>query len=176
MPRSRCAQAGRETALMKSRIRSLRLCKRLQLRRRGSLHHAGKRTTTRCCVSPRHLLPATRWRKRSSRTPGSAHYVASTASKAGPRWRSWLLAILVNRARTTGAREARTVPTADPEPAVDRARFTSAGAWSNTAGTVDRGCGGSDRRQRPRRVDFRDTATDAVSSAGSGHAARRGRA
>jgi RNA polymerase sigma-70 factor (ECF subfamily) len=44
--------------------------------------------------------------------------------------RTWLLAILVNRARTTGVREARSVPIADTEPAVDAARFNSAGAWS----------------------------------------------
>jgi RNA polymerase sigma-70 factor (ECF subfamily) len=44
--------------------------------------------------------------------------------------RTWLLAILVNRARTTGVREARSVPIADVEPAVDAARFNSAGAWS----------------------------------------------
>jgi len=44
--------------------------------------------------------------------------------------RTWLLAILVNRARTTGVREARSVPIADIEPAVDAARFNSSGAWS----------------------------------------------
>jgi RNA polymerase sigma-70 factor, ECF subfamily len=44
--------------------------------------------------------------------------------------RTWLLAILVNRARTTGVREARSVPVADTEPAVDGSRFNSAGAWS----------------------------------------------
>ena len=44
--------------------------------------------------------------------------------------RTWLLAILVNRARTTGVREARSVPLADMEPAVDPARFNSAGAWA----------------------------------------------
>jgi RNA polymerase sigma-70 factor, ECF subfamily len=45
--------------------------------------------------------------------------------------RTWLLAILVNRARSTGVREARSVPTADPTPAVDRARFDGSGAWSS---------------------------------------------
>ncbi|WP_249019506.1 RNA polymerase sigma factor [Conexibacter sp. S30A1] len=44
--------------------------------------------------------------------------------------RTWLLAILVNRARSTGAREARTVPSADPTPAVDAARFNAGGGWS----------------------------------------------
>ncbi len=44
--------------------------------------------------------------------------------------RTWLLSILVNRARSTGAREARSVAVGDPEPAVDPARFDSAGAWS----------------------------------------------
>jgi RNA polymerase sigma-70 factor (ECF subfamily) len=45
--------------------------------------------------------------------------------------RTWLLAILVNRARSTGVREARSVPTADPTPAVDAARFNSEGAWAS---------------------------------------------
>ena len=44
--------------------------------------------------------------------------------------RTWLLAILVNRAKTTGVRETRSVPIADVEPAVDAARFNSSGAWS----------------------------------------------
>ncbi|MDE3130670.1 MAG: RNA polymerase sigma factor [Acidobacteriota bacterium] len=47
--------------------------------------------------------------------------------------RTWLLAILVNRARSTGAREARSIPAADAEgfvAAVDASRFDSSGAWS----------------------------------------------
>ncbi len=47
--------------------------------------------------------------------------------------RTWLLAILVNRARTAGSREARTTPIGDPEqlvPAVDASRFDVSGAWS----------------------------------------------
>jgi len=45
--------------------------------------------------------------------------------------RTWLLAILVNRARTTGVREARSIAVGDAAPAVDRARFDAAGAWSS---------------------------------------------
>jgi RNA polymerase sigma-70 factor (ECF subfamily) len=44
--------------------------------------------------------------------------------------RTWLLAIVVNRARTTGVRESRSFAVADIEPAVDRARFDSSGAWA----------------------------------------------
>jgi RNA polymerase sigma-70 factor (ECF subfamily) len=44
--------------------------------------------------------------------------------------RTWLLTILVNRARSTGEREARTVALGDFEPAVDPARFGADGAWS----------------------------------------------
>ncbi len=44
--------------------------------------------------------------------------------------RTWLLAILVNRARSTGTREARTVAILDLEPAVDHSRFDTSGAWS----------------------------------------------
>jgi len=44
--------------------------------------------------------------------------------------RTWLLAILVNRARSAGARESRTVALEDSAPAVDHARFDATGAWS----------------------------------------------
>ena len=43
--------------------------------------------------------------------------------------RTWLFAILVNRARTTGVREARSVPVADAGPVVDASRFGPSGAW-----------------------------------------------
>ena len=48
--------------------------------------------------------------------------------------RTWLLAILVNRARTAGSREARSVAASGSEgfvAAVDASRFDSAGAWSS---------------------------------------------
>ncbi len=44
--------------------------------------------------------------------------------------RTWLLAILVNRARSAGVREARSVAIGDSERAVDGARFNAAGLWS----------------------------------------------
>jgi RNA polymerase sigma-70 factor (ECF subfamily) len=47
--------------------------------------------------------------------------------------RTWLLAILVNRARTAGTREARSVAASDSEgfvAAVDASRFDAGGAWS----------------------------------------------
>lgn len=47
---------------------------------------------------------------------------------------TWLLAILVNRARSTGSKEARTVPASEVEgfvPAVDGSRFDVSGAWSS---------------------------------------------
>jgi len=44
---------------------------------------------------------------------------------------TWVFRILVNRARTTGTRERRSVPVADPEPAVDPARFDAAGGWAD---------------------------------------------
>jgi len=43
--------------------------------------------------------------------------------------RTWLFSILVNRARTTGTREHRTIPIADAGPAVDASRFGPDGAW-----------------------------------------------
>lgn len=45
--------------------------------------------------------------------------------------RTWLLAILVNRARTAGTREARSVAVGDAGPTVDRARFDASGGWSS---------------------------------------------
>jgi RNA polymerase sigma-70 factor, ECF subfamily len=44
--------------------------------------------------------------------------------------RTWMFTILVNRARTTGTREQRTIPVADAGPVVDAARFGPDGAWS----------------------------------------------
>jgi RNA polymerase sigma-70 factor (ECF subfamily) len=44
-------------------------------------------------------------------------------------FKTWLLAILVNRARSTGVREQRSVAIGDAVPAVDRSRFDAAGAW-----------------------------------------------
>jgi RNA polymerase sigma-70 factor (ECF subfamily) len=44
--------------------------------------------------------------------------------------RTWLLRILVNRARTTGARERRTSPVDDVERAVAPSRFDQHGAWA----------------------------------------------
>jgi RNA polymerase sigma-70 factor, ECF subfamily len=43
--------------------------------------------------------------------------------------RTWLLAILVNRARSAGAREGRSVAIEDAAPAVDGSRFDASGAW-----------------------------------------------
>jgi len=44
-------------------------------------------------------------------------------------FRTWLFRILVNRARTAGARERRTVAIGDAGPAVDQSRFDAAGTW-----------------------------------------------
>ena len=43
--------------------------------------------------------------------------------------RTWVFRILVNRARTAGAKERRSVAVADPGPAVDAARFDASGNW-----------------------------------------------
>ena len=45
-------------------------------------------------------------------------------------FKTWLFRILVNRARTLGSSELRTIPIDDPEPAVDPARFDASGAWT----------------------------------------------
>jgi RNA polymerase sigma-70 factor, ECF subfamily len=45
--------------------------------------------------------------------------------------KSWLFAILVNQARKTGTKEHRSVPVADPEPAVDPSRFDGSGGWAD---------------------------------------------
>jgi RNA polymerase sigma-70 factor, ECF subfamily len=46
-------------------------------------------------------------------------------------FKTWLLTILVNRAKSTGMREARSVAIDDAGPAVDRSRFDAAGAWAS---------------------------------------------
>ncbi len=46
-------------------------------------------------------------------------------------FKTWLLQILVNRARSTGVREHRSIAVGDATPAVDRARFDAGGAWSS---------------------------------------------
>jgi RNA polymerase sigma-70 factor (ECF subfamily) len=45
-------------------------------------------------------------------------------------FKTWLFRIVVNRARSAGAREQRTVPIERAEPAVDPARFDAGGAWA----------------------------------------------
>ena len=45
-------------------------------------------------------------------------------------FRTWLFRILVNRARTAGARERRSVAVGDAEAAVDASRFDETGAWT----------------------------------------------
>jgi len=52
--------------------------------------------------------------------------------------KTWLFRILVNQARATGTREHRSVPVADPEPAVDPARFDAAGGWADPPSTGSR--------------------------------------
>jgi RNA polymerase sigma-70 factor (ECF subfamily) len=44
-------------------------------------------------------------------------------------FKTWLLRILANRARSTGVREQRSVAIGDAGPAVDRSRFDASGAW-----------------------------------------------
>jgi RNA polymerase sigma-70 factor (ECF subfamily) len=44
-------------------------------------------------------------------------------------FRTWLMTILVNRARSTGVREHRSVAVGDAGPAVDSSRFDASGAW-----------------------------------------------
>jgi RNA polymerase sigma-70 factor, ECF subfamily len=45
--------------------------------------------------------------------------------------RTWVFTILVNRARSTGTREQRSIPMADAGPAVDSSRFGLDGGWSS---------------------------------------------
>ncbi len=45
-------------------------------------------------------------------------------------FKNWLFTILVNRARSAGAREQRTVPVEEIGPAVDAARFDRTGHWA----------------------------------------------
>jgi RNA polymerase sigma-70 factor (ECF subfamily) len=45
--------------------------------------------------------------------------------------KTWLFRILVNRARSTGSKEQRSIPVADPGPAVDPFRFGGDGGWAD---------------------------------------------
>jgi RNA polymerase sigma-70 factor (ECF subfamily) len=45
--------------------------------------------------------------------------------------KTWLYAILLNRARTAGLKERRHIPIEDPERAVDPSRFNPDGSWSS---------------------------------------------
>lgn len=45
-------------------------------------------------------------------------------------FKTWLLQILVNRAKSTGMSEGRSLPIGDAGPAVDRSRFDAGGAWT----------------------------------------------
>jgi RNA polymerase sigma-70 factor, ECF subfamily len=45
--------------------------------------------------------------------------------------RTWLFSILVNRARSTGTREQRSIPMADAGPVVDASRFGPDGRWAS---------------------------------------------
>ena len=46
-------------------------------------------------------------------------------------FKTWLLAILVNRTKSAGMSEARSLPIGDAGPAVDRSRFDAGGAWAS---------------------------------------------
>jgi RNA polymerase sigma-70 factor (ECF subfamily) len=46
-------------------------------------------------------------------------------------FKTWMLRILVNRAKTVGAREQRSVAVSDTEPAVERSRFDATGHWAS---------------------------------------------
>lgn len=46
-------------------------------------------------------------------------------------FKSWLLAILVNRAKSAGMSEARSLPIGDAGLVVDRSRFDAGGAWAS---------------------------------------------
>jgi RNA polymerase sigma-70 factor, ECF subfamily len=49
-------------------------------------------------------------------------------------FKTWLFHILMNRARSAGVREHRSLPIEDVELAVDPARFDAAGAWAQPLG------------------------------------------
>jgi RNA polymerase sigma-70 factor (ECF subfamily) len=46
-------------------------------------------------------------------------------------FKTWLMHIVVNRARTTGLREHRSIPIGDPVAAVDQGRFDRGGQWTS---------------------------------------------
>ena len=88
--------------------------------------------------------------------------------------KTWLFTILVNRARTTGARESRSVPIADAGPVVDASRFGPDGGVGDAARALDRGSGEPDRRGQAQRAAPDAARHAARAAARGGAAARRG--
>src|SRR5580704_14315446 len=88
-------------------------------------------TTNRCCTWRPRSCRAARWPRRSSRTPGWLCCAAWKVSRDARRSRPGCSASSSTRARTTGTHEQRSVPVADPEPAVDPSRFDGSGGWAD---------------------------------------------
>ena len=77
--------------------------------------------------------------------------------------KTWLFRILVNRARSTGSKEQRSVPVADPDPAMN-----PPGSVATAAGPTRPSTGSRRRRARWRRAS-----SPAASGSGSATAARQ---
>src|ERR1022692_2051567 len=73
--------------------------------------------------------PAWRWRGGGSRAPWVGVLRGIGGFEGRSSFRTWLFRILVNRARTAGERERRSVALGDADPAVDPARFDETGHW-----------------------------------------------
>ena len=88
-------------------------------------------TTSRCCGWRPRSCRAAPSPRRSSRTPGWRCCAGLENFEGRSSLKTWLFRILVNRARSTGSKEQRSVPVADPEPAVDPSRFGGDGGWAD---------------------------------------------
>ena len=94
--------------------------------------------TRRCCA--RGLVRL----EHGSRRRGRSRHLAGGRAR-DRRFRRALLVqdvavqILVNRARSTGVREQRSIAIGDAAPAVDSSRFDASGAWMLAAAALDRG-------------------------------------
>lgn len=79
----------------------------------------------------------TRLPRKSCRTPGLAVLNGLRAFEGRSALRTWIFAIVSNRAKSRGVRERRSIPFSnlsddkdDDQPVVEPERFTSGGAWS----------------------------------------------
>ena len=88
-------------------------------------------TTSRCCGLAASFVPSRAVAEEVVQDTWLAMLHGLETFEGRSSLKTWLFRILVNRARSTGSKEQRSVPVADPGPAVDPFRFGGDGAWAD---------------------------------------------